>query len=403
MECDQCGARRPRTGACPQCGAPAPGARSSMRQWKSQARTGQGPAVGRGRGAEAEWDDGSGSRRRGSGANWRGAGRGGWDDGAGYDEELPPARSGGRQGWPDQVPYGYQDYQEVPLERAVVPSGNDLMPMDPGMGMGVGLPAAPGMPLSDDEERALGVRRPVYIPATGEKRKRKLGTWRVVSGVLSILVVCVASCGLAGMAGRAQLERFLAGPVGVQFTPVVISTAGVPATPVGTPGPAGKYVLSIVTRSAVDQGMGYATSRFAVGSTVYVTVVVRGLPPGTHTISITWYLGTVRLVLPPNGLSEPATGDTQVTFGLKYSSPGIGMARIYVDRPASDNSDSPTDPYLAQSIRFAVLPPSALTPVPVTPSPVKSPSATPSKSPTASTHASAGSLSVAWRPGAGTA
>ena len=46
MECDQCGARRPRSGPCPECGAPAPGTYSSMRQWRDQNRTGQGPAVG---------------------------------------------------------------------------------------------------------------------------------------------------------------------------------------------------------------------------------------------------------------------------------------------------------------------------------------------------------------------
>ena len=81
-----------------------------------------------------------------------------------------------------------------------------MLPMDPnGPGMGAGVPALPGMPQTDEEERAIGIRRPVYIPATGEKRKKKLGTWRVVSGVVSVMLICVASCGGAALS-RSQSD-----------------------------------------------------------------------------------------------------------------------------------------------------------------------------------------------------
>src|SRR5215469_1954185 len=141
MECDQCGARRPRTGPCPECGAPPPGTHSSMRQWRDQARTGKRPAVG----------------GRGSGANWR-AGRqpDEWDNGdeynqyGQYDEGPPSGRMSARQARPAQ---NYQDYEEVDLERALVPNYGDLMPMAQSMGS----VAIPGMPATDDEERALGI------------------------------------------------------------------------------------------------------------------------------------------------------------------------------------------------------------------------------------------------------
>ncbi len=183
MECDQCGARRPRSGPCPECGAPAPGTYSSMRQWKDQSRTGQGPAVGRGSGSS--WKgNASSSRLRNT--------RNGWDEG-GYEEEPPARSSAGNRRRPN--------YEDVDLERALVPSARDMMPMDPnaiGMAGGAGLPAIPGLPQTDEEERAIGIRRPVYIPATGEKRKKKLGTWRVLSGVVSVMLFCIVSCSRRG-------------------------------------------------------------------------------------------------------------------------------------------------------------------------------------------------------------
>jgi hypothetical protein len=202
MECDRCGAARPRSGPCPNCGAPPPGTYSSMRQWKDQARTGKGPAVGRGSsGKNPAVGRGSGARSRGSGGEWRTGGSGGdWRDGGeyGYDDAPPPSRSNPRN-------RRLNDYDEVDLERALVPAQGGALAMDPGMG-GVALP---GLPETDEAERALGIRRPVYIPAVEGKRKRKLGTWRVVSGVLSVMLVCVASCALAGLLGRNQLTAFL--------------------------------------------------------------------------------------------------------------------------------------------------------------------------------------------------
>src|SRR5215469_2679706 len=120
MECDQCGARRPRSGPCPECGAPAPGNYSSMRQWRDQSRSGQGPAVGRGSGANWGGNAASSSRMRSP--------RDGWDEG-GYEEEPPARSSASNRRRPN--------YDEVDLEQALVPSRGDMLPMDPSaMSMG---------------------------------------------------------------------------------------------------------------------------------------------------------------------------------------------------------------------------------------------------------------------------
>lgn len=374
MECDQCGARRPRTGPCPECGAPPPGGHSSMRQWRDQARTGEGPAYGQARGSGANWTPagGGGGRPRGSGANWGAGGQNAWDEGDGYDE--PPAgRSSNRNRRRSAA-----DYEEVDLERALVPTRGDMLPMDPSMAAS----GVPGMPTTDEEERALGIRRPAYIPATGEKRTRKLGTWRVVSGVLSVMLVCVASCGLAGLFGHNLFAQF-GGPITARLTPPAISTQGVPATPVSTAGLSAKFVTNAVTATYVDN-RGFPvepTSHFTVGSTVWVAVSVRNIPDGqAHTISVRWFLQGVQLDLKNADTTQTVKKNAQVYFSLTYPSPGVGIAKIYFDRPSTDTGDNPNDPALAQTIYFAVLEPSG--------------TATPG---TQTPHASTGSSPVAWR------
>ncbi len=361
MECDRCGARRPRSGPCPNCGAPAPGTFSSMRKWKDQARTGQSPAVGRDRGGSgAGWGPSSsgGGRSRGSGADWRGAGGGGgsgsgagWGDAGGayggYDD--PPSNSGRRR-------RREQDYEEVDLERALVPSPGSQQMMQ--AGSQAGLPAIPGVPQTDEEERAYGIRRPVYIPAVGGKRKRKLGTWRVISGVLSVMLVCIGLCGLGSVLGKDQISQLTRGLVGRQVTPVVFSTANIPVTPVATPGAQGKFFVNVVTAQAVDVKLVPIgpTARFTVGNTVYVVFRVQGLSTNQkHTVTIRWFLQGQYLPLQQtNNTSEQVKGDQQVYFSLFFPTAGLGMARLLLDAPPSDLGNNPADPYLGATIYFGV-------------------------------------------------
>jgi hypothetical protein len=170
--------------------------------------------------------------------------RNGWDEG-GYEDEPPARSSAGNRRRPN--------YEEVDLEQALVPAQHDMLPMDPNaLGMGAGLPALPGIPQTDEEERAIGIRRPVYIPATGEKRKKKLGTWRVLSGVVSVMLICVASCGAAALFGHSTLTSFFSNPRTHTISALPYSTAGVPITPVATPGAQHNYVTQIVTAQGVS-------------------------------------------------------------------------------------------------------------------------------------------------------
>lgn len=354
MECDRCGAVRPRTGQCPNCGAPPPrngGARSSMRDWRQpgpdESRRGGG---GGGRGGRQAWDQGYD------------------DDAGGWDDEPRGRRRRGDPG-----------YEDVDLERALVPQGpGGLAPMPPQQGGALAVPGYAGL---DDEERALGIRRPVYIPATSDKPKVRPRTLRVLSGVLSVLLMCVASCAAAGILGREEIAKLLPSPIKTFQTPVTINYGPVPATPIATVGPAGTYVHGVYT--ATLQGQTYVpTTHFNVGQFVYVVVPVTGLPKGQqHVLTIRWYLAGVDLGI--QNLKDanlvqrvpPPTGDG-IVFKINYPAAGVGEAKIFWDLPANDDGTAPNDPHLAAAIMFGFYQP---TPTPAPPTKTTGATKTPGK------------------------
>ncbi|HEX9038891.1 MAG TPA: hypothetical protein VF808_18055 [Ktedonobacterales bacterium] len=289
------------------------------------------------------------------GGNQGGEPGGDWDD---------APRGGSRPGRGQSNPnWGYDPDAD---SRALVPQYGQPMP-----------PAAedemvsiPGFPQSEEEERLSGFRRPAYIPATEEKRKRKLSSWRIVSGVLSIMAVCVASCAGVGFLGQQQIARMLPGPIRNLVQPQTVDFSNIPATPVSTPGPAAKNITSLVTAKSVDSDYRPVdeTSYFLVKSSVYAVVTIVGVSQNqTNTLSCVWYLNGLNFNL-HTGTSTLIQPNKTTNFHgvceLPYNQVGIGMVRVYWNRPASDTSESPNDPYLAQSIQFAVL-----TQLPGTPTP----------------------------------
>ncbi len=313
MLCDRCGAERRPSGPCPRCGAPPPG--SAGRPYGNRAQGGDAYRPG---------------QQRGSGAG------------------RSSARNQ-RRG----------DYQEIDLERALVPTPQNVAPIN----VGSALPAIPGLPQTEEEERALGIRRPVYIPVTDEHRKRRISSFRVLSGVLSLMVICIASCTGLAFLGKTKLET-LVGPrisTSQQNPTPFINFTQVPGTPAATPGAAAKYVTSATTARNVDNNFAPVdiTSKFTVNSMVYVVLSVRNVPKGTqHTLSVRWFLNTLDVQLPPSALiKKDIVQDSNAYFALQYPQPGLGMVKVYWDRPANDSDDSDTNPYLAQKLYFAIQPP----------------------------------------------
>jgi hypothetical protein len=299
-------------------------------------------------------------------SQWKGRG-GGRGSGADWDDYDAPRGRGRQRG----------DYDEVELGRALVPSANQIMPMP----QGAGLPALPGQPTTEEEERALGIRRPAYIPVTSDKPKRKIRTWRVVSGVLSVMLVCIAACGATAFFGKDRLSGVLPPIIQGRLTPQVYDFSQVPATPVSTPGPAAKYIVNVVTARSVDSNFAPIdiTSHFPQDTAVHLVIQVRNLTAGEqHTVSVYWFLNGIdtHVTRGPGKTDVSVKDNSNVHLSLQYPSTGVGMAKVYWDRPAGDTSNSSSDPSLAQTIYFAIEQPTP------TPSTKGTPVATATGSPT---------------------
>jgi len=86
-----------------------------------------------------------------------------------------------------------------------------------------------------------------------------------------------------------------------------------------------------------------------------VSLIAHGLPKGTHIISVQWYFNGIKLDFPAGAhTSQAINGDQRVAFATVYPNAGVGMAKVYIDRPASDTGASPSDPYLAGTVIFAI-------------------------------------------------
>jgi hypothetical protein len=270
-----------------------------------------------------------------------------------------------------------EDYEEVDLERALVPSMS-MMPAG-----APGLPGMPGVPTEHDE-RLLGIRRPVYIPVT-EKKRRRVPSWRVITGILSIMLMCVASCGLATVFGPKYLSSVW-GVAGVDITPAPPNYLNVPLTPVATPGAGAKYIVSVTTAKRLDSSYHPVdiASFFYEGQTIYVVAQVRNAPTGAHKVCVHWFVNGLDPQLGPNAqLCQATNGKPDLTafFSISFLQTGYGTAQIYWDPPDSEKYTykPASDPALAQTIYFGVLVPGAPTPKPPTPTPV--PTATPKVTP----------------------
>lgn len=286
------------------------------------------------------------------------------------------------------------EYGGVDPSRALAPQYGEPMPPSAEGGM---MGALANYPQTDEEERAIGMRRPAYIPATGPKRKRRLSSGRVISGMLSILLVTVGVCAGLGFLGQQQLAKVLSGPLHIVVASPTVDMSQIPRTPVSTPGPSAKIVTSAVTAHGIDNNYNAVdiSSYFQVNSTVYVVAnIVGASQKTTNTLSCTWFLDGIDYKL-KSGTTSPLPPSKTSNFhgycALPYYQTGVGMVRIYWNRPASDTSDASDDPYLAQTIKFGIF---AKIPGTATP-------ATKSKTPSPTKTGFGAALPVAWRSESG--
>jgi hypothetical protein len=163
------------------------------------------------------------------------------------------------------------------LGRALVPSANQIPNQIMPMPQGAGLPALPGQPETEEEERALGIRRPAYIPVTSDKPKRKIRScveWRFERDACPI-AACGANGLFAKIASLACCHRSSrpAHAAGLRFSQA-------PVTPVSTPGPAAKYIVNVVTARSVDSNFAPIDITSHFPDAWFTVIQVRNLTAG---------------------------------------------------------------------------------------------------------------------------
>ncbi|GAC1568527.1 MAG: hypothetical protein NVS3B14_18030 [Ktedonobacteraceae bacterium] len=208
----------------------------------------------------------------------------------------------------------------MPYPNAMTPG----FPTPTNSGGGRGGALVPAQPAEDG---------PIYVPPMYTKPRAIIPRYRVISGLLSFIVVigmlCAGTVYYAKATGKLSFLRQLYDPNFQNITPTPVTL--LPTPPVSMQaGPANNIINSATTASSIDPTYSYpkiATNVFHVGDTIYVTYSVHSTTSGT--VSFRWYTNGLNyydsqptlIPLEKNGVN----GNTAET----YVKPTEGMVEIY--------------------------------------------------------------------------
>lgn len=175
---------------------------------------------------------------------------------------------------------------------------------------------------------------PIYVPPMYTKPRAIIPRYRIISGLISFIVVigllCAGGIYYAKATGKLSFLRQMISPRYQNIQPSPTSLLPDPSA-TNTTGPASKIINSVATASVIDPNSGYpktATNRFTVNQKVYLTYSVHSNKPGT--ITVKWYTGgnpyftSTQQATPPKG-SNGFNGNTDEIFAV----PVQGMVEIY--------------------------------------------------------------------------
>jgi hypothetical protein len=382
MRCRSCGRERPRYGDCPHCGAPESaspgGSMSSSRNWRDQADN-EDDFSDRGRSQFTNPPNQSYGRQSGtpSRPNYTDPRMYSPDGGQSTYSRTPsrPQRGDPNQSYARRGG-GYDEYG-LDERSLMVPQDNNNVPMlptDHSM-----LPALP----SEEEERMLGIRRPAFIPATEERKGPRPGRWRVISGTMSVMLLCVALCGITGFFAKQnvlpQINRLIGKntPPTAMTSPIVVPTVFMNGKTLITPGPAAQppSVGEIKSGKTLDNNnVSGESALYHVGDTLYLGIQFnKGFDPQA-TARVQWVYNNVDITKSLGSdccshlMNENNAGGetTEVEFKLVLADRGNGEARLFYN-----------DQQFA-TVVFLVVPNATPTPMPT---PTTAPNATPAPTP----------------------
>jgi hypothetical protein len=223
-------------------------------------------------------------------------------------------------------------YQGPAVQGYQQDASRQLMPVQPMEQM---LPALPDMPEA------------VYVPPMYTQPRAIIPRYRVISGLLSFLIVCILLCGGASYYAKASgtlavIQRLSSGapPPSLKPSP----TAPIPNPPdIVDKGPAYNIIPSATTTARVDPKKFIALQPqkiFQVGQTFYLTYTVLN-PPTKGVVVVKWYTNKV-FFTSATSKPIPAGGMVDGDASMVYLAPASGTVEIYWNNQ------------LAQRLYFAV-------------------------------------------------
>ena len=329
MLCPSCHTFRPvNNGPCPQCNAPSP------------------MAGGQNSSAFAQP----------SGANWGGlmtpASSGEWNNNVSPASSQVQDNAVWAQVMAPQLMQGQGNMPPAPGSALPVPYTGGQAPA-PYM-MGSGLPTSTiqqGGALIPAQSEGDG---PIYVPPMYTKPRAIIPRYRIISGLISFIVVigllCWGGIYYAQASGKLAFLGQIINPTrpNIKSTPIALLPT---PTVVEVPGPASKIVNSVATASTIDPISGYpknATNTFTVNQKIYLTYSVHSNTAGT--ISFKWYTNgqdyydSAQMPIP-----QAKSGVNAYTAQI-YAHPAQGMVEVYWNGQ------------LAQQVYFVVEPAATNTP-----------------------------------------
>ena len=175
---------------------------------------------------------------------------------------------------------------------------------------------------------------PIYVPPMYTKPRAIIPRYRVISGLISFIVVigllCAGGIYYAKATGKLSFLQQITNPQHPNIKPS--PTVLLPTPTVNTiRGPASNIINSVATASTIDPNSGYpknATNTFTINQKIYLTYSVHSNTAGYVTVK--WFTGGNIYFTLKRAISQPqAKNGVNGNAGEVFATPVEGMVEIY--------------------------------------------------------------------------
>jgi hypothetical protein len=321
MLCSYCNANRSDNEApCQNCGAPSPllGQAASGATWNNSAQPG--------------WGNFSATNQWGQATNQ-------WDQGANQWDQVPQLSFEDQAtafAPPGQDAMAYQQMQQagVSEQRSLVPVSS----YQGGMGLQPAVPQEQALPIiqSPSLEQMLPAlpEDSTYVPPMYTKPRPIIPRYRIISGLISVIIVSLLACGGLGFYAKNSgmlhnLRVWAAGGTPQSLQAVKDKTLPDPKT-VPIRGPAFSSIPVATTTSSINTKTNAPLNQdriFKPGQPFYLTFTVPH-PSKQGTVTVKWYTDD-KLFLTTPAVVKPTRDDWKSAVKIAYNEAAEGKVEIY--------------------------------------------------------------------------